>query len=279
MNKFLIVGSGRRVQQDIIPVLEYIGCKNKDISVYATREKKILVRDSIYDVFNFEKLKYIENDTIVYIAVPAAALRSVIELVLELNSSVKLIVDTPINSATVVNRFRGYNISVAEDAFFLGKYLLDSNLIHKNFSLLTFYKSAMSYHGVAFIEVLLSQILLSFSLFGLYIAICKKGVAIIFGKKNYEKGNIWLNTSQLEFPLLSQREKELIGGLSNRDSVSSRFLDLKRIGLVYLINAVISNSSETIALSDGYRHFKKSKSINVYIFENIKKYLKKALLK
>ena len=114
---------------------------------------------------------------------------------------------------------------------------------------------------------------------------CKKGIAIIIGKRNYEKGFIWLNHSKINFPKLSIEKQQLIGGLSNYDSVSYRFLELKRIGLFDLINNFIYNSEDSIQLSDGYRHFKKSKMINnnrikkilnfflKTIFNNLKKLL------
>ena len=276
--KFIIVGSGRRVQQDVLPVLSVLGVKKVNISIYAKREREILVRDVIYDVLNFKKLVLIQNECIVYLAVPHIVTEKIIARILDINQSVKIIIDTPINNISIVKKYNKFNICVSEDAAFLGKYLLKNNLDIKKYNFLFLFKSAISYHAIAFIESLLSEILFHFSFFGIYVAVCKKGIAIILGKRNYEKGFICLNHSKIKFPKLSIEKQQLIGGLSNYDSVSYRFLELKRIGLFDLINNFINNSKESIPLSDGYSHFKKSKMINNYSIKRLLKIFAKTII-
>ena len=79
---------------------------------------------------------------------------------------------------------------------------------------------------------------------------------LIERKKNYEKGKILLNNKTLSFPKLSKNEVELIGGFSDFDTVSYRFLDLKRIGLSQLIKNVVGNKNQKISLLQAYNHFK-----------------------
>ena len=73
MKKFIIIGSGRRVQQDVLTSLSYLKIEKKNISIYANREKNILVRDDIYKVNIINKLKFIDIESIVYIAVTKSA--------------------------------------------------------------------------------------------------------------------------------------------------------------------------------------------------------------
>lgn len=261
MRKFIIIGSGRRVQQDVLPSLSFLNIKKSNILIYANREKEILVRDNKYEVQNLKKLKFIENESIIYIAVTKSAVESVTEFITKLNSSIKIIIDTPINSKKLVAKYSNSNISVAEDAFFLGRYLINSNLKLSKFNILVLHKSAMSYHGIAFIESLLTKIIFQISFFNFYLGVSKNGISIIYGKKNYEKGNIYLNFHKLKLPILSENEEKLIGGRSDYDNVSYRFLDLKRLGLVHLLNDCINNEKGYISLKDGYKHFENGEII------------------
>jgi hypothetical protein len=261
MKKFIIIGSGRRVQQDVLTSLSYLKIEKKNISIYANREKNILVRDDIYKVNIINKLKFIDIESIVYIAVTKSAVESVIDFVTKLNPNIKLIIDTPINSKKLISKFKNINICVAEDAFFLGRYLIKSGLRLNKFNILILHKSAMSYHGIAFIESLLSTTIFQVSFFDFYLGICKNGISIIYGKKNYEKGNIYLNFSKIKFPSLTKKQEKLIGGSSDYDSISYRFLDLKRLGLVDLLNDFIKNEKGYLSLKCGYNHFKKGEII------------------
>ena len=58
-----------------------------------------------------------------------------------------------------------------------------------------------------------------------------------------------------------ESEKKLIGGSGDYDTFSSRFLELKRIGLAELIlNAM--NNDPIVSVYDGVKHVKKSKIMN-----------------
>jgi hypothetical protein len=280
MRKFIIIGSGRRVQQDLLPSLSHLGIHKSIISIYAKREKNILVRNDNYKVNELKKLKSLKDKSIVYIAVSKNAVEFVTKFITQLNPNIKIIIDTPIYSKSFVNQFKNINISVAEDAFFLGKYLINSNLKLKRFNFLLLYKSAFSYHGIAFIESLLSKIIFQVSFYNFYFAFSRKGISIIFGKKNYEKGNIYLNFSKIKFPILSKKEEKLIGGFSDYDSVSYRFLDLKRLGLVDLLKYRINNKG-FLSIEMCYKHFKKGEIIGksplIFFFNKINNAFKKSI--
>ncbi len=278
LSNFIIIGSGRRVQQDILPVLSFIGIAIDKIQIYAKREKHIFVRDVNYEVKNLNKLQFIENDSIVYIAITSNAVESVTEFILSINNNIRIIIDTPINKKSLIRKFENNKISVAEDAHFLAKYLLKRNLKINKFNIIIFYKSAMSYHAIAFIESILSKIIFHITFFHFYLAISCKGISIILGKKDYETGKIWLNFSRITIPELTKNEEKLIGGRSDYDTISYRFLDLKRLGLVMLINNCIDKKDDKISLKNAYSHFLKSNLIGdfqnycIKIFKKIFKF-------
>ncbi len=274
-NAVILIGSGRRIQQDVLPALSFLGFKPNQIQIYARKIKNILVRDIIYQVKNIKSLYKVEKNCIVYIAVPTKNLKEIINNVLNLNPSTKIIVDTPIDNVLFAKNFNKSNICVAEDAFFLGKFLINKNNKLKRFNFMFMYKSMMLYHGIAFIESVFSDILFHFSFLGLYFVFCKKGIVIVLGNKKYEQGFIMLNTAKIKFPNLSTKEINLIGGLSDYDSVSYRFLDLKRLGLVLLIDNFLKNKPEIISLDNAYMHFKKSRVLNMFSFKNLLQLLKK----
>ena len=264
MIKFIIIGSGRRVQQDVIPVLNSIGLSSKDIKIYATRNKEIFVRNNKYRVSKIEDLTHIDDKTYVYVAVPTNNLKIIITNILRINNSATLIVDTPINDSSILIEFKNSKIWVSEDAKYLG-FLLKKNIKLNKFNFMFFYKSAFAYHGIAFIESILSNCFFSFSVLGFFFMFCPDGIAIIFGKRDYERGKIILNMKRLNFPKLSNDDISLIGGLSNLDSLSYRFLELKRIGLKEMIIDILDNNvNQLVSLEEAYRHYKIAIKINRY---------------
>jgi len=275
MTKFIIIGSGRRVQQDVLPVLNSIGFDKSEIRIYASRIKTIFVRDTLYDVFNFNDIDEIGDDSIVYVAVPPSAIFKVVSQIILLNASVKIIIDTPINDISLVNNFKNNNIWVAEDAAYLGYFL--KNTINLNvFNVMILHKSAVVYHGIAFIESLLLNSYISFTVFGSHLMFCKKGIAIIIGKRDYENGEIWLNFKKLIFPNLNYSQIKLVGGLTDFDNVSYRFLELKRIGLEQMIQTILQNkTTDLINLTVAHEQFLKSQKINKYSFKKTLKYIVK----
>jgi len=271
-NKLTIIGAGRRVQQDLIPVLTDLGYSQNNISIYAKSKRRIFVRNTFYEVSNINNLNRDSIEDFIYIAIPSKSVYKTLDKVFKINSEAKVIVDTPILSSEIVNNFSDKDICVAEDAAFLSKYLIKNKTLLL-YNILYMDRSAYFYHGIAFIESILSEIFFHFSLFSFYFAFCKKGVAIIRGPNNYEKGNIYLNFKAIPFPNLSKSEVNLIGGLSNFDSVSFRFLDLKRLGLKLLVRDFFEDKGHLISLKIAYSHFSKSKMINIYI-DTLKKVVK-----
>lgn len=277
IEKIILIGSGRRIQQDVIPVINELGFEQNDILIYANREKKIYVRDTIYDVLNLDDLNAIKENYLIYIAVPSVLIESLLEKIYELEPNSKIIVDTPIINKSLSEKFIDKKIGVAEDVIFLYTHLLKKDLKPNKFNFLGFYKSGFSYNAIAFIEIILSKIIFHFSILGIYFAFCKNGISIIYGKTNYERGSIWFNNSIMKFPDLNASQVELIGGLSDFDNVSYRYLDLKRIGLYYLIENFI-NDNNIISLKEWEEQYKKSEVVtNKYPIVNLFKIIYKKI--
>ena len=263
MNKSIIIfGSGRRTQQDILPSLEYLKFSKNEIKIFSNNSKTIISRDQKYTVSSIKDCKKINNEDLVYIAVSTEAQSTVLEFVQNINKSAKIIIDTPANSYLKKNTFFN-NISIAEDVVALLSIMQKREVIKKSsFNFLFFRKSAFKYHAISFIEYLNGAIFFQIKFLSFQIHFSSRGVAIILSERNYEKGSIYLNFKKIKFPVqLSKDEKKLIGGYSDYDTFSSRFLELKRIGLVKLISDTINNIP-IVSVYDGINHVKKSKIMN-----------------
>lgn len=259
--KAIIIGSGRRVQQDVLPVL--CSLNFEEISIYATRNRNIFVRDTTYRVLDLQLLKYISDEDLVYIAVPPNHTYNVLISVRRINTVCKVIVDTPIKSLDYWDTFHVENTIVGEDAFYLGNYVRINTLRERRFNVLFSYKSSFSYHGFAFVQGLLGDDeLFSFSFSRLILYFNKNGIAICFGSRNYGLGNFWWNFKSIDIPELSKLEYNLIGGLSDFDTLSSRFLELKRVGLRHLIVDAMSSSLNSISVKKAYRQYAKTRFFN-----------------
>lgn len=259
-----IVGSGRRVCQDVVISALASGIPKSKIRIFATTNRKILVRDNLFTVNKISEIKF--NTEIIYLAIPPYKVKNFIE---ENNKYLKdkiLIIDTPMllrSFDKAINK----NTIVAEDVCpLLLKYVLPHLKIRK-FNFLFFYKSFFLYHGICFTETILGKIffMINFKIFSLIIA--QKGIAIKIGSRNYEAGNIKFNFKKINFPKLTDNNLDLIGGLTGYDTFSSRFLDLKRLGLVeilqkpriYLNNKILNHEA-------GFRQYRLSKK-SFYIYK------------
>ena len=87
--KVVVIGSGRRVQQDLLPTLHSMNFK--EILIYATRDRNILVRDTSHIVRDVRLLKDISDEDLVYIAVPPYHTYNVLALIRKINKGVRLL--------------------------------------------------------------------------------------------------------------------------------------------------------------------------------------------
>jgi hypothetical protein len=262
-NKSIIIfGSGRRTQQDILPALDYLKFPKNKIIIYAKNNKTIVSRNHTFLVKSIKECTEINNDDLIYIAVSTVSQIKVLEFVQKINANSKIIIDTPANFKLIKNESLK-SISISEDVVPLLSIMQKRKVIKKLFfNFLFFRRSAFKYHAISFIEHLNGPIFFQIKFLSFQLHFSHRGIAIILFERNYEKGSIYMNFKNIEFPnQLSESEKKLIGGSGDYDTFSSRFLELKRIGLAELIlNAM--NNDPIVSVYDGIKHVKKSKIMN-----------------
>ena len=130
----------------------------------------------------------------------------------------------------------------------------------RKFNFLFFYKSFFKYHGICFTETLLGDIKFMFNLKILKIFLARRGFALVIGNKNYEEGMITLNFKKIKYPNMNTKDIDLIGGVTANDSLSYRFLDLKRLGLREIIsNPLKYLNIKSLDIENGYFQYVLSK--------------------
>jgi len=117
----IIVGSGRRVAEDVVPAVEALGELAHIQSIYATRPGVVFGRQRPYEVRPIDELpeEEITSAGAIYIAVPPDQVPTVLAALRQYDCRhVKLIVDTPAVSSKTLDadydRFR--SVQVAEDS-------------------------------------------------------------------------------------------------------------------------------------------------------------------
>lgn len=255
--KITIIGCGRRVRQDVIASALAAGISDRQIQLLASQSRKILIRGKLFKVFKISK-NLIKGD-IVYFAVPPTDVK---KLYLKYRAKLKgkiIIIDTPIIYKNLGN-IKNDTIIVAEDIYPLLEKFVKPNLNFNNINFLYFKNSFFFYHGICFVQTMLGKIRFMINLPFFKIFVASKGIALAIGNKNYEFGDIIFNFKTLHFPKLNSENFNLIGGKTDYDTFSYRFLDLKRLGLKEIfknINRFIINKS--LSYSNGNYQYNLSK--------------------
>jgi hypothetical protein len=223
-----IIGCGRRVRQDVVAAALASKVSPNKIQILASQKRTILIRDKIFKVQKLSESS-VRGDW-VYFAVPAEKVKV---LYLQNKSKFKgkkIIIDTPIIDKNL-KKYINNPLLVAEDTYPLLKKIIKPNLNFRKFNFLFFQKSFFSYHGICFVQTILGKIRFMINLPFLKFFFAKKGIALIVGERNYEIGKITFNLNLISFPKLNLYDIYLIGGKTDFDTFSYRFLDLKRLGL------------------------------------------------
>ena len=251
-----IIGCGRRVRQDVVASALSSGILKDKIQILSRKSRKILIRDKIYYIKELDKEEIIGD--IIYLAIPPYEIKNLIINNLEKIGKKLIIIDTPIVD-NELNKLIKNPLVVAEDVYPLLKILMQELNI-KKFNFLYFYKSFFKYHGICFIETMLGDIKFMLNLKLLKIFFASRGIVLVLGNKNYENGFISLNLRNINFPKLDSDGINLIGGITENDSVSYRFLDLKRLGLREIISNPLKYANEKyLNIESGYFQYTLSK--------------------
>lgn len=273
----LVVGAGRRVSEDVIPAIEALGPMAYVAGIFATTRKGVFGSKYVYDSEPLETVteEKLAQARLVYVAVPPKQLSVVLtRLVRHDCNHLTLVIDTPAVAPQDVSGAYSHfhDVIVAEDAAFLP--WIDLVKERGPVADLTVDRSGYRYHAVAMARALAGNprphthtlrgkrddVRLSFA----------TGVhARILGPRNYESGTLSVtmtdgkvisshsqpDTLKIEpiieghfctsFRLgdattnLSREESRLLGRFLPSDTIVSRMLDLKRIGLYRMLKLAI----------------------------------------
>lgn len=166
-SRMLVVGSGERVQGDLLPVLSRLSGALDLGGIFARTEKSVTVGKKEYAVSNLDALcsEDIEMANLIYVAVTKGAVPKVLEVLCQHSvSEIDLIIDTPVflfrdlRFVSLLNNFR--KVWVAEDCSTLPWI----ELVHQAaegpvgpLKEVVFDRSAWRYHGHAMAKTLLQS--------------------------------------------------------------------------------------------------------------------------
>ena len=153
-SEIIIIGAGRRVREDVLPVFESLVKNHKEISVYAKNESGILGSIKPYEVRALKDLSTnnLAETKIIYVAVPVDEAITVAKLLIKVASKkIKIIWDTPIskkvyNALSILKKYKKF---VAEDSSYLPWIELLSNLEGKKIKKILIDRGGYKYHATA----------------------------------------------------------------------------------------------------------------------------------
>jgi len=293
----MMIGSGRRFNHDILPVLELLENKYYINKIFSRRDNIIFsknkhkIKTKTYSVSNIEKLneKNISNTKYIYISVPYVRIESILKKLSQYDcSNIELIVDTP-----VIKKFKEYfifkKVHIAEDSVFLPWIDLLKNQKIKS---IYFDKSVYGEHGISLIKKInknqkqshiygfrfLNKTFLNFK--------NSKMKVKILEPRDYGKGKIFIDDEEYPIKLfnsnnkiilkfkekevsLNKAEKSLFGELKegNQDTIINRMHDLKRVGLYRLLNSIY-DTGNSWSLDDGINDYKIDRDLHKKHFTN-----------
>lgn len=265
-----IIGGGKRVLYDVIPALESQADYYEIQDIFATSQRKIFRKNGVINV----KVTYKQEDLTgldsIYIAVPAIKIPGVLKTLASFRCEhLTVIIDTPTPD---IGQYKACfkQILVAEDSVWL-PWIAVLPKVTKTIAR----KALYEYHGVAFLRTIQeSDIYLAFQFLGKRRFWFKNGTrAIMDGGRNYsvgtldffDKGGIHSNVSMVvtndtcEGFLCGERkieltlgERMLVGPCEETDTIVTKMLALKRVGLSRMFRN-IANGEKAWEYENGRR--------------------------
>lgn len=281
---FLVVGSGRRVREDVVPVIEKLNGAHIS-GLFSTSKQEIFGVDRVYQVNVLAALSEEEllASRYVYIAVPPKQVKAALTELTKFDCSKKiLIVDTPAilgdGLDPLYDRFQA--VTLAEDCAYLPwiSLLADAQPPIKH---IEFDRSGFAYHAVALGRAIAAN---GGQRPGLRKARSKKDNAAIeladgtsislIGPRDYKNGKIRMHRADgtvigshhegdmnavvepivenfkclgfrqgAKTVTLTPEQSFLAGTFSPTDTIVSKMLDIKRVGLHRLLVELMNNQS------------------------------------
>lgn len=155
MTKFLILGAGRRVQEDILPSLEAVGVKPEQISIVRLQRKPIFDQPEIA-VYSLSELSTdIIDGAVILSSLPPLVNRRILPELLRIGRPKLLLIDTPVDAIrhdlAAISTVYVLEVAVLEDSVLI-PWIGDSAVRNSKFGL---FRNSLYYnHGAALISAL-----------------------------------------------------------------------------------------------------------------------------
>lgn len=246
--RVVVIGAGRRVSEDVIPAFESLPEQFTVTHVFAKHHSTLVGSSKKYDVQPLNTISQsVHEADVVYIAVPPEAMIDALKEIKSLRNNATLIIDTPVSRTRALEQeCRLWNkVYVAEDSAFLPWLsLVDPHTVTH----ILCDQSVYRYHGIALLKKITNKNV-SFALRLRSRLFLKLGrtTAWIHEPRAYEKGRLYINGSEPEMIIkdhtcmgfkflskevqLSSEESQLAGYMEETDSIVTKMLALKRVGL------------------------------------------------
>jgi choline dehydrogenase-like flavoprotein len=248
----LIIGAGKRVKNDVLPVLESL--ETHAISrIFARKPQALFGKRKVYEVSELDELDKddIAAAQIVYVAIPRHEVSAILRRLLMFDCShIDLVLSTPVVGDIPKSGFK--NIWVEEDSVFL-PWLAH---VPEQVVSITFDRSAYRYHAVALAKKLCGGPVRFGIRIGQSLWLWCNGVRVrIVEPRDYAKGQIRIVTksstiSDVPFEkmaLSSTEELELFGPSLAGDTIINRMYDYKRVGLRRLLQGIAKGTGWPLA--------------------------------
>ena len=244
-NKVVIIGGGRRVCEDVIPALEYLEPLYEIVGVCTRSPGVVFGRKRRYDIRPLTTLSSndLKRATHLYLAVPPHEVSRALSALPVTAYQLELIIDTPAPvSRAIQKELRKFKaVHVAEDNAFVPWINAARSMSPRS---VVCDRSVFRYHGIALLKALAGTTQEPASV----VSSRKSGDVIemlvgtvdakIIEPCDYTRGSIMIDGVQPAFPTLTVRESELVGGVRPDDTIVTKMLELKRLGLVHILSEI-----------------------------------------
>jgi choline dehydrogenase-like flavoprotein len=295
----LLIGAGKRVHNDILPVLESLPHELYISQIFARMPRALFGKRALYNVAALAELRAedIAAARVVYISAPPRDVPTILHLLARHDCShLDLIVPTPVSYVVPRGKFK--NIVVEEDSIFLPWIPLvrrASGALKK----IVLDRSAHRYHAIALIKALCSTAgapghIRSGVRLGNRLWLRCNGTRVMLREpRDYATGRLWLMGEQAtvtdraapgtvpiellgekgacagfrvgsEEENLSPEESALFGPVQRGDTVITRMHDCKRVSLRRLLQAV-ARGDNSCPLIEGEDDTRVDRALHRYV--------------
>ncbi len=253
----IIIGAGKRIAQDVLPALESLRERCVILGVYARHAGEVFGTQQPYSVAPLAELsaELLSRARFVYVAIPPQALATVLAQLPQPCHDSELIIDTPVpwSPALRWQLRRWSRVHVAEDSVFLPWLALFRGA---SIGRVVCDRSVYRYHGVALLTALCGGAVRWALRFG-SMSKLRVGTTSVdsIEPRDYAYGTLTIDGIQPELMVtegrcvgfryqdrlvtLAPEESALAGYMEETDTLVSRMMELKRVGLRRLMLAAL----------------------------------------